>query len=94
MPVRIARFGCGRRRGLLGARGHRSFRDTEVCESRATPRVKKNVAGLQIPMHDSILMRMFERLRNLEQDGDDLQEAGATQASKITARGKLHRQDH
>ena len=84
--------GCrSRRRGL---RRHGRFGDTEICQACATSRIEQDVARLQITMDDSTLMGVLERLGNLQEYRNDLEEARAAQAAKIATGSELHRQNH
>ena len=43
-------------------------------------------------MDDTVLMRVFERLRDVDEHRHDVEIALATQPAQISARGELHRQ--
>jgi hypothetical protein len=86
---RSRRSGVGRRR-----RRHGCFSDTEICQASAASYVEQNIARLQVPMDDSALMCVLERLGNLQEYRDDLEEARTAQATKIAAGSELHRQNH
>jgi hypothetical protein len=77
---------------LVATGGECRTGDTEIGEHGAAARVKQHIARLEIPMYDSLLVRIFESGRNLKQRRHELQVTAAAQAPKITAGSQLHRQ--
>jgi hypothetical protein len=75
-------------------RRHGRFGDTEIRQARAASCVEQDVTRLQVPMDDSTLVCMLERLGNLQEYGNDFEEARAAQATKIATGRELHRQNH
>src|SRR5207245_1227510 len=91
-------LGARRERGQALAqriplRRERRAGDAEVGKLHAPACIEQHVAWLQIPMDDAALVRVLERLRDLQQDRNDLEVTGASQAAQIPAGGELHRQD-
>jgi hypothetical protein len=80
---------AGRRcAGRCGASG------TKVRQLHAATRIKQNIAGLQVAMDDPALVRVLQRLCDIQEHRDDVQVTGPTQAAQIPARGELHGQHH
>src|SRR5262249_53782667 len=84
---------CERRQSRpphVGVRYTRSRGDAEVREPHAATRVEQDVAGLEVAMNDAVLMRVFQRLSDIDEYWNDVQVTCATKLPQIPTCGQLH----
>ncbi len=105
-PIDIVRLGRGLTAQLLGAgsewrktlqaRGRRgcrcSARGTKIGQLHPAACIEQHVSGLQVAMDDPALMRVLQRLCDVQEHRNDVQIARATQPAQIAAGGELHGQ--
>ena len=76
----------------VGMRFARRAGDAEIRDAHAAARVEQHVAGFQIPMDDAALVRVFQRLRDVDEHGHDFEIALAAQPAQIATGGQFHGQ--